>query len=558
MDDLETAIRYHERTKHHFDRFARSRGYMDWANQPDPFRRYAGAPLLPLPIRGDPGGPRYDAVYDPGALCPHALDLAGLSELLYRSMAISAWKEFQGSRWALRCNPSSGNLHPTEAYLCCPRVAGLSEAPAIYHYAAMEHGLERRCLLEEGWWERLELPADAFLVGFSSIHWREAWKYGERAYRYCQHDLGHALAAMSLAAGSLGWRTRVLDAMGDREIAALLGLDQGDGDAEQEHPDLLLLLYPADFGGELPTRLPAAASLEAARGPWLGAPNKLSPSTVPWEGIAAVETACRKEAEAAGVREAPRAQVGGTQAARGGSARSLFRRRRSAVAFDGRTGLSLETFGRMLGRLLPDPARPPWDAWPHPAALSLVLFVHRVDGLPPGLYCLARPEPGSKGAETSALRAAMREEFLWEKPEKVAADLPLFLLLPMDCRGLAQRLSCDQAIAGMSAFSLGMIAEFEPRIRQAGAWFYRRLFWEAGMIGQVLYLEAEAAGVRATGIGCYYDDPVHELLGLEGRRYQSLYHFTVGGAVDDPRLVTLPAYGSAEDGSALGDRVRNG
>ena len=35
---------------------------------------------------------------------------------------------------------------------------------------------------------------------------------------------------------------------------------------------------------------------------------------------------------------------------------------------------------------------------------------------------------------------------------------------------------------------------------------YRRLFWECGLIGQVLYLEAEAAGVRGTGIGCFYDD----------------------------------------------------
>src|SRR5437660_12483691 len=37
-------------------------------------------------------------------------------------------------------------------------------------------------------------PEDSFLVGLSSIHWREAWKYGERAFRYCQHDVGHALA----------------------------------------------------------------------------------------------------------------------------------------------------------------------------------------------------------------------------------------------------------------------------------------------------------------------------------------------------------------------------
>jgi hypothetical protein len=64
----------------------------------------------------------------------------------------------------------------------------------------------------------------------------------------------------------------------------------------------------------------------------------------------------------------------------------------------------------------------------------------------------------------------------------------------------------------------------------------------ASMIGQVLYLEAEAAGARATGIGCFYDDPVHELLGLTGHAWQSLYHFSMGVPVEDARLTTEPGY----------------
>jgi hypothetical protein len=47
-------------------------------------------------------------------------------------------------------------------------------------------------------------------------------------------------------------------------------------------------------------------------------------------------------------------------------------------------------------------------------------------------------------------------------------------------------------------------------------------------VGQVLYLEAEEAGIRATGIGCYFDDPVHEVFGISSRDWQSFYHFTVG------------------------------
>ena len=87
-----------------------------------------------------------------------------------------------------------------------------------------------------------------------------------------------------------------------------------------------------------------------------------------------------------------------------------------------------------------------------------------------------------------------------------------------------------------------MLASFED-VEQS-PWRYRSLYWECGMIGQMLYLEAEAAGIRATGIGCFFDDEMHRLLGLHGHAWQSLYHFTAGGAVDDARLTTLPAYGA--------------
>ena len=133
--------------------------------------------------------------------------------------------------------------------------------------------------------------------------------------------------------------------------------------------------------------------------------------------------------------------------------------------------------------------------------------------------------------------------FAWTSVAGCPDGLAMFLLQLGDARALAAELSCGQDIAGTGAFSLGMIAEFEPSLRRQGPWFYRRLFWEAGLIGQVLYLEAEAAGIRATGIGCFFDDPVHQVLGFDDARFQSLYHFTIGGPVEDPRLTTWPPYG---------------
>ena len=87
-----------------------------------------------------------------------------------------------------------------------------------------------------------------------------------------------------------------------------------------------------------------------------------------------------------------------------------------------------------------------------------------------------------------------------------------------------------------------MLANYDDALSRYGAPMYRYLFWETGMIGQVLYLEAEAAGLRGTGIGCFFDDAVHETMGITDTSFQSLYHFSVGGPVEDRRLTSLPAY----------------
>jgi hypothetical protein len=225
------------------------------------------------------------------------------------------------------------------------------------------------------------------------------------------------------------------------------------------------------------------------------------------------------------------------------SAGQIIHQRRSLLACDGRTSLAAERFYRMLGRLMPRielerARRPvPWDAIPWQPAIHFALFVHRVDGIEPGLYAMAR-DPD----KVETLKSAMHAHFQWRSPAGCPESLPLYLLERGDARQLAAQVSCGQDIAGEGAFSLGMIAEYQASLVAHGPAFYRRLYWEAGAIGQVLYLEAEAAGVRATGIGCFFDDPVHQVFGFRDLAFQSVYHFTVGGAVEDVRLTTLPPY----------------
>jgi hypothetical protein len=168
------ALAYHERTKHHPHGYARGPGRLDWATQPDPFRAYAGAPAVALPLLADGLATPYGDLYAPRAVAPRPPSLDSVAVLFELSLGLSAWKEHCGSRWALRCNPSSGNLHPTEGYAVLPELPGL--AAGVYHYVSRDHLLERRCALKGGAaaWLAGELPAGAFLVGLSSVHWREA------------------------------------------------------------------------------------------------------------------------------------------------------------------------------------------------------------------------------------------------------------------------------------------------------------------------------------------------------------------------------------------------
>ena len=432
-----------------------------------------------------------------------------------------------------------------------PALGAIDERSGVYHYAPKEHGLERRADLDPSVWAELTaaFPENSFLVGLSSIHWREAWKYGERAFRYCQHDVGHALGTLRFAAASLGWRLCLLDRVGDDAVSQLLGLDR-EADyagAEREHPELVALVVCEKWASDRGLCLSKELVSQVAASRWYGSANALGPQhSVDWPVIDQVAIATTNQRICADEEFSgfPLTEELFEAPVRSGSftAEKVILGRRSAVRMDGATSIPGTTFFRMLARLVPtrDARSVPWDAIPWRPRIHLGLFVHRVENLPPGLYALARDQE-----KVAPLRQAMRPEFLWQRPPACPPGLPLYLLKEGDCRTLAARVSCGQDIAGNGAFSLGMIADYMDSLATYGAGFYRNLFWEAGLVGQVLYLEAEEAGIRSTGIGCYFDDPVHEVFGISSRDWQSLYHFTVGCPVEDLRLMTLPAYGAS-------------
>ena len=132
-------------------------------------------------------------------------------------------------------------------------------------------------------------------------------------------------------------------------------------------------------------------------------------------------------------------------------------------------------------------------------ASSLLVFVHGVDEIASGTYLV---NPGELLARVPAAR-------------EVAWPLEAYLISAGDVRAATAAAACHQAIAGDAAFVIAFVADMGEVFEPPAPTMYPRLFWQAGALGQRLYLAATARGLGVSGIGCFFDDAVHAFLGLE-------------------------------------------
>ena len=473
---------YHEFTKHSVQSLRQARNVLDWKNMPDPFRHYEGVPVLDLPA--DPPNPEVPALEllqgSIGAIT--AVDgLAFLSQLLFYSASISASKlvPSTGYRYALRVNPSSGNLHPTEFHFV---TRGLKQWPdGLYHYRPSSHMAEQRAI---GTFSPQWIGSNAPIIFIlTSIAWREAWKYGNRAYRYCLHDIGHAWQALALSAQAMGCETSAVANFPDDVVARDCRLN------EDEWPMLILELR----GESIPVR-----EVEHHETIWYGGEaNQLSEEIITYPSIEAIHNAT-KALKLDSCDEPPRTRSGEIQLPPPDSSTLPFgeiaRKRRSALDFvGGEQSISLAQLAAILSSTTPN-------------FIQLYLYVHRVDGLERGVYRYW-PERGE-----------------------------LELIKSGDQRVAAAGLSLGQDLAGNACVAFSMIGDLDRAVRKHGDRGYRYVHFEAGAIGQRLYLAAEALGLRATGIGAFFDDDVHRYLNLKPEQGQVVYHFAIGYPVPDPRV----------------------
>lgn len=561
-EELENIVAYHQASKHNFKAYAPHPQFLDMLIKPDPFLNYSGTQLLLLDKWSEKQTeaevfPAYEQAFSPQELKPSELNKENISRLFFDSFAISAWKQAGATKWPLRVNPSSGNLHPTEVYLLSSPIKKLLDKPSVCHYAPLPHALELRTEFSPETWKSLSsgFPEGTFFVGLTSIYWRVSWKYGLRAFRYANHDIGHAIAALTFAAAGLGWKTGLLADMGSEELVELLGISGRSG-PEKEEPACLLAVYPA---GETYTagKLSSDAISAFKNVSWEGSPNILSPKHVEWMGIEKAASATRKvetfllankQEPASGTQTASNLTVNASNIKSSvesssieselemPSLRKVIRKRRSAIEMDNSAYMEKEAFYRMLQKTLPD-ENPIFNTLAFGSFTHLLLFVNRVKDLLPGLYVFLR-----KPAEKERFKAAIRPDFLWDKPENCPPELDFYMLMEETLYDYAAQLSCGQRKVADACFTACMLSEFEEPLNKFGPWIYPYLFWECGILGQLLYLDAEANGLRGCGIGCFFDDPVHETLGIKGLEYQDLYHFSVGSQLQEIGVITLPAY----------------
>ena len=507
-EETERLFAYHQATKHTYQSVRVNAHYLDWSNQPNPFRTYAGAPVTVLPPEpGFPnrgtfgvmgalgGGTRMAGENDSEDRDPIRLDAVWLSRLLWHSMAISAWKRVTrtSNRYSLRVNPSSGNLHPTETYLALAGFTGVDDG--LYHYRVDRHALELR---SPGTWtahlaQALRIPwaaESSLIIGLTSIFWREAWKYRDRAYRYCCHDLGHATMSLLLAARALGLPGGAISHFADSRLTHTLGLTGGD-----EAPMVFLV-----FASKSSSRQPPALQQET----FTGVANELSGEEVPYEVLLAFHRSTmlpdsvglppRMLAANAAIADGqPPLSELSSDPAYDSCLGTVVRRRRSALDFDSR----IPPIKRSDVEQLLDFATRDWPAdWrgnfgsetttdrKGADLVTLYLYVHRVRDCEPGVY-----RWDSSGCSLEQRHRANVER-------------------------LAAYLSLEQALAGNACFAVSMMADLAKAAQLFGNRGYRYVHFEAGAIGHRLYLGAEALGWNATGIGAFYDDDVHRYLGF--------------------------------------------
>lgn len=507
----EAAWNYHNATKHSYASVRANPHFLDWANQPLPFKIYAT--LEPLRL---PGEARQSGVAALSAIAESipaetnaAPDLKAVAQLLYLSAGITRQRKYPGGEIYFRAAACTGALYEVELYLVCGDLANLQAG--VYHFAPAEFGLRklragdfRRLLLEATGGEPAIAHAPLTIV-CTCTYWRNAWKYQARTYRHFGWDNGTLLANLLAVTTALGLPAKVVCGFVDAEVNRLL-----DVDAERE---VAFSLVAIGHVSDLPPQSPAPIS-----------PLRLE--TVPLSRRE-VDYPLMREMHAASSLHSPeevKAWRGHTPPANfpppagpgvqfqpfsdGQSPRDTIEqvilRRGSSRQFS-HAPISLAQLSTMLDRAsrgVPADFLDPLGAQLN----DLYLIVHAVEGLDPGAYVFHR--------DHGMLQCLKQGNF----------------------RAQAGYLGLEQQLPADAAVDIFFLADLRPIFERFGNRGYRVVQLEAGILGGKLYLAAYAQQLGATGL-TFYDDDVTSFFTPHAEGKSAIFLVALGkSAKDKPSL----------------------
>jgi SagB-type dehydrogenase family enzyme len=500
--DLEVAQTYHNATKHSFASVRNNPHFLDFDNQPLPFKIYPTLEPSPLPAEVRQSGvaalSTISEIVTPQTTSP--LDLEAVAQLLYLSAGITRRRKYPGGEIYFRAAACTGALYEVELYLVCGDLANLEAG--VYHFAAAEFGLRKlragdyRGVLIEATAAEPAIAHAPLTIVCTCTYWRNAWKYQDRTYRHFGWDNGTLLANLLAVGTGLGLPAKVVCGFVDDTVNALLDVDP--------RREVAFSLVPLGYVSTLPPQSPAAIS-------------PLGFATVPLSRHQ-IDYPLMREMHSASSLRSP-SKVG---AWRGGTPLTHFPppqgsvvplqplsdadmprdpveqvilRRGSSRKF-ARTPITLAQLSTMLDRATRGVPADFLD--PLGSQLNhLYLIVHAVEGLEPGAY-------------------------LFHRGRKV-----LECLKPGDFRSQAGYLGLQQALPADAAVDVFFLADLGPILQRFGNRGYRAVQLEAGILGGKLYLAAYAQHLGATGL-TFFDDDVTQFFSPHAQGKSAIFLVALG------------------------------
>ncbi len=489
---------YHDATKHTWASVRTGGHMMDFTNQPRPWKLYeTRLPAVDLGNdAGASGATALDALRGLASADGAAeLTLPRIAALLRLSAGVTKQLSVPGGTMRFRAAACTGALYHIELYLVTAELPGLPAG--VYHYGAHDNALRllrtgdfRGTLARSTGGESAVSRAQA-VIAYTTTYWRNAWKYGPRAYRHAFWDSGTIIANTLATASAHGVAASVVTGFVDDDVNLLLGVD-----GETEAAVALVPLGRAAIPAPDPPRVDSLAlgtvplSREEIDFPPIRAMHAAS-SLGPDDDVAAwrLRGAPPAEARAGKLVALPEGP---------GSSRGLEEtivRRGSSRRFE-RTPVSLADAAAVLdaaGHRVPLDATAPTA----PALADAYVIANAIDGVPAGAYRYVREGPA------------------------------LELLHAGDTREAAAHLDLDQPLGGDAAFNVYFLADLHTLLGQLGNRAYRAAQLDASIAAGRAYLAAYALGLGATGL-TFYDDDVTDFFGPTAAGKSVMFLIAVG------------------------------